>query len=718
LAEAKDGRPRDSGSAAGQRPRYTASSAADAVRGTFGRMPTDDHDLCREAGVVFIHNLVAAEEFTDDGGDQSKPIEKGTADGVSGARRVPNTYMDKVNTVFTAANFVARAWTVLRDNRIVILQGHPGVGKATAAMHLLMRCAVTEIRVIDPEAGPQQLMASEFARDRGYLFDGLSAEAGRALSEFVLSSVQARLADTDACAVLTVDAGVELRLGEYAGVVVACDSVEDVARLLDRHIDWYLRDRDPAVIRRRRPSDIPGVQALLQSRPAPAELDQLGMLLAEAACGDMTEQDAVDRFAANAVRSVDDWFAGGRDLAECALLIAIAALGGASYDDVIEAAAHLERAFVALERRQGARSAVNTDSGPAPISRTGRSRQLHAVRAQLVRSHEMTPLGSMAVEAIHFENPAWHSAVLEHVWCEQTEVRPALIAWLRDRCRSNKPPISVRAAFALGELCGHQVSDLWPGIVAQWPDSPDERLRMAAALASSVPACSDALAPQVLRALLQWSSDAGSWRRRWTAAFACGSYWIGLKHPDVALRGLELVAWSEDMRLLPVFATSAAGLFALGTGHQVRVLRALGAWWRGAERSAPVRRSALFAFIKIAVDVDGGDPTGVGTRWPAVLQLMDSGQDGAQDAVTLWTRSLDDRGTREVALEALRTWVERSESDATMRQALVRQVCRLALAGGERGRRRLVSNLEQWANHPGRPSAGARTLLDALERGS
>ena len=285
-------------------------------------------------------------------------------------------------------------------------------------------------------------------------------------------------------------------------------------------------------------------------------------------------------------------------------------------------------------------------------------------------------------------------------------------------CRSSKPAVSVRAAFALGEVCRHQLRDLWPRVVAEWADSPDERLRTAAALASSVPACSDALAPQVLGALLHWSSDARSWRRRWTAAFACGSCWIGLKYPDVALRGLELVAWSEDMRLLPVLTASAAGLFALGTDHQARVLRALDVWWRGAERSASVRRSALFAFIKVAVDVDGRDPSGFGTRWPAVLQLMDAGLDEAPKAVTLWTRSLDDSGTTELALEALHSWVERSESDATMRRALVRQVCRLALAGGDRGRRRLVFNLDRWANNPRRPSASARTLLNALARGS
>ena len=699
-----------------QRPQYLPGNAADAVKQTFGSLPSDIHRLVREAGSVFIRNLVVAEEFTGDavGGHE---IEKGAASRDSGGRRVLATHIDKVNTVFTPASFVPRAWTILRDRRVVILRGEPGVGKATAAIHLLTRCAVKEIRLVDPGAAAQQLLSTELVKDRGYLLDGLSAEMARGLTAIVIGRLQGRLAAAAAYLVLTVDTQVPLRLGEPADLLVTCDAVEDLARLVDRHIDWYLRDRDPATIRRRRPGDIAGVNTLLQSRPPAAELDRLGMLLARAACGDITEQDVVQRFAANAMTGVHDWFAEGHDLAECALLIAVAALGGASCDDVTEAAGHLERQLVALDRPQHSGGEVDAVAGSSSPSRTRRSLRLAVVHGHLVPGEEMTPFGPTAVQTLRFENPAWHSAVLEHVWGVQATVRASLLEWLRDRCRSERPAIRVMAAFAVGELCTHEFTELWSRIVAEWAGSPDERLRTAAALASSVPACSDTLAPKVLRALLQWSADAGSWRRRWTAAAAFGSYWIGLRYPDVALRGLELVAWSEDMRLLPVLTASAAGLFALGPDHQVRVLRALDAWCHRGDRPAAVRRSALFAFIKIAVDVDGGETAQRGIRWPALLALMDAERDGAREALALWTRSLDDRGTRELAEGALRFWIRRSESDETIRTALVRHVYRLALAGGERGRLRLVINLEQWANHPTRPSPSARALADALRRG-
>ncbi len=715
----------DSSSRSGRSQPAAQADGLDAVKDLLGRSEAEEVRLGRLAGDRYgvrpAGNVIYAEHFHVEGdviGVSQPTAGTGRASHVSvSGRRVSEQERTKVAAVFVAATFMSQAEALLRQHRLVILRGEAGVGKATAGIHLLLGCELREIADVNPDVTADQLLAYDFQTNCGYCVCNVAAETVRHLSQYVLTGLCQRLERADAYAVLTVDARVRL---ETSDLVVACDRVTDLDQVFDQHLDWYLGEPDPSVNRQRARS-LPGVDALIKERLVPAELDRLAELLVKAVRGEIGKDEAVRRFEASARREIENWFSSTQDLSECALLISIAALGGASYQSVADCAERLHGALVELYRRQRPVTTVTPDESPAAhLFGTSRSQRLAAVSATLIRDDHGGTTPASLVDRVEFDNPAWYSAVLRYVWDEHDLIRRPLVDWLRATCVIGDLDVRVRASAAVGELSEHDFGYMWREVITVWAGSDEPRVRDAAAFALGIPAWQNSLAPRILRTLFAWSTDADDmWRRR-TAAVAFGSYWIGLRFPDAALRGLELIARSEDTRLLGVLAKSVAGLFELSNESREyagRVLRALHLWSRPDGDSRSLRRTGLIAFVKLAMDAEGTAFTSRGNAWPPVLRLIEAGDDGAEEAEVLWVRGLAEHVTRDLALKAFKSWARQAKDDPELVKPLSQLVVRLARRGGDRGRQRLLFHLERWSRDGEQRSGAVHQMLATLSDG-
>ncbi len=706
----------------------TPDQAVKAVEESLGTSDGDERRHEREAGrrlvdrrsggnYIYAHQVtVLGDMIGRDKGDKTSSRDRRRAAEVDVANHVSEDLLAKVRAVFTPAPFFTRASTVLLASGLVVLHGSTGLGKATAAIRLLLARGAVPLDV-NPCVSIDQLMALEFEHSAAYLVDGLTADTASRLSAFVLKQLESRLRDAEAQLVLTVDRRVTLAASDLVTWLVVCDRVTDISGMLDRHLDWYLSGPDP-VPARHRARAIDGVDALVAQRLSPAQVDRLAQLLAQALRGEMDEAEAVKRFETSAQAEVEDWFGKeGRSLADCALMISVAVLGGARYQAVVEAANRLYRLLITAERlHQPATIAVASAQTETVLFSTTTARRLRTVGACLVETLDTTDVGSSPVDLVEFENQSWHIAVLRHVWDEQDLVRRVLLDWLRALCTEPSVDVRVGAATALGKLSEYDFGYVWREVLVIWATDEDARVRAAVAFALGMPACQDALAPQVLRLLFRWAGHA-DWRLQWTAATAFGRYWVGLRFPAACLLGLESVARAEDTRLLIAVASSVTELFRLADespDYPARVLEALERWTRPGDDSRFVRLGGLLAFQKLAAEVDSTARTELGRPWPALLELIDSEAPGAALAVDLWRRCLRTKFTRQLALDCLRAWAQQGDSDPELYAAVERLV--LTLADGEDGRDRdrLRFHVDRWVSKSDGGETAPGRLLQAL----
>jgi len=662
------------------------------------------------------------------------------AEGRGGAARagpVAQHLLDKVREVYVRPQDYGVAQRLLRQQRLVVLQGRPHWGKATMALHLLDGigredpAGLRGIERFGSEIDLVELDGTGIAARQGYLVDTLAPHQAGRLTDDRVERLLGVLLGRDSHAVITVDQAVRLPQGLVRELVVGCQEALDPALLLRRHLRWHLRMRKGDALAEVEPTHqdrllaCEQVQAELLETPLPRELDRIAHLLAGVLCGD-DEAETLGQLRRQSASAIQDHF---RDevtsLQDRAFMIALAVLDGAPYEAVAEAAEHLEEG---LHRVGSPEEPLGRD--PFGVLRDER---LDRAQARIVQQQDGSgPAGTM--QAVTFRNPVYPRSLLVFVWREYDAARVVLLGWLEELSRQRELEIPLRTAVALATLGAQAFPYVHARVLEPWAASGDKPLQEVAALAlSTLVDLERELAPDILELLEQWcdagqDSDRDERERQWTAATALGWH-VGASYPDMALRQLERMAGLDDLDLALTVARSVTRLFDAGKRREV--LDALVAWTEvrpHTDEDRALTRTAVLCFLRIAA-TSLSEPPKAGLeeeRWPTLLWLTDGAVSGdaAQAAwwldrvATLWRRALDTWLVVDVALAVLHDWLELTGKDDRLLPFLRRLLPRVP--ADDRGRRRLDYNLRRWAEEPvherdGQPlSRVARELLRSL----
>jgi len=223
----------------------------------------------------------------------------------------------------------------------------------------------------------------------------------------------------------------------------------------------------------------------------------------------------------------------------------------------------------------------------------------------------------------------------------------------------------------------------------------------------------------VVGALRKWAKDEDEPNLRWTAAAAFGTYWIGRRFPDDALRALRKMLES-DSRLAHHISESIDVLFGTGRDEPeiaAKVLCALADWSADDRRTPELTVMGLGIFLNLAYGnvLPKDDEEAAG--WPAVLFHGERDPEVRATIVTLWRRALADAAAQEAALEVLQRWMTVAD-EVTGVEAPVEGLLR-DLAVTHREWRRLCVHLRRWASktaeHPSRAASRQLARLMAAE---
>ena len=597
----------------------------------------------------------------------------------------------------------AQAQQILTEKHVLVLWGQAHWGKWTTALHLLSTLHAEEILEIKPDVDLDELHSFDLGSKRGYVIDTLAPESAEKLNAFVLNRLSRRLKEHHSRLAITVDSRVSLSREVLSSYLVTWRELPDPAPLLEKHLAWYLTDKD-ALAKARELGQADEVKQLLSTHLLPGEVDRLAELLAEVVRGELELAEALARFEARARQQVEDWFESHTKLKERTFMLSLAVFSGASYQAMVEADEHLQSLIKPPP-------AEDEQSDTGSVFDTTPSQWVKETFAHAVRGYEETEFGRSPVELVVLNNPTFQPTVLCYAWHEYRRLRKPLLDWLRDFGLCSSFNVRARAAAAAGGLSKYNFGYVRGEVLLPWANHQSNLARAAAALALGVPAWEGELAPQVLGLLHHWSTLRNNWRLNWTAAAAYGGL-VGLRFPDTALRDLYNIARAEDLRLLGVLSRSIANLFQSGwrvPDYYLKVLDALVAWTAN-PKARIVTLTGLLIFLELArVARVEADPEG--ETWPTLLWLVQEDEMYRERTVSLWRRALNTKSARRPALDTLHQWLRTVDDDDRLYSVAEQLIIILATQGANRERERLCFYLDRWASHPrGKAKSAARIL--------
>ncbi len=623
-------------------------------------------------------------------------------------QRVNKEALIQVKDVFEAPAGIIDAASVLRERRMLILRGTPGSGRQTAAMWLIATTGLTDrVFYLRPDRMLAAVHDGQLARDAAYIVPGLDSYAAAHLDQFVLGEIDVWLGK-GSMLIITMDSSVMLHpdLATRNDVLVDGIGCPDPIAVAEKHARLELTMRHPASGgEAAEPAEVIGrllgwladseIAARLVARPQPRFAAQVGRALARTAI-DNDDARAAIAVLEDPQEHVRQWFDVHTDAAERCLLVAVAALGGASYLAVADAAAALQRQMTGMRNPRHECQSFWPLIADEPW-------------LELTEDRYLSPLGTMPVEVVRFRNGRIQTAVLEYAWRRLDGMRRAMTPWLIELGGAQAAEVKARSAATAGIVSLFDFRYALDNVLFAWAASPAAAPREAAALALSFPAGDSRYRDPVWRLLLSWydGETAASGEFTETAIRALGGP-LGANEPEAALTALRSIAKMHEWEY--VFDISESLIQLTASGHNAAVLAALRSWSEqpaGPDSKNELPVIALCCFLRCAM------PLAVGAGGQARPVILGSGTSALPQVALLWSRALDDNSLRAWALDLLRGWLDLREDpgdDGNYAQALV-----LHIAGQtERHRQRLAHHCYKWAKDPVNPSRAATETLALL----
>jgi hypothetical protein len=551
--------------------------------------------------------------------------------------------------VFRSCASFDEALTRVRTDKVVVLSGGRDTGRRSAALMLLHRVAGPTVHSLDQPHSLPALLGQLDSPD-GYLLLDFAPSRANPLREAHLLGLRERLERSGGRLVITVEPSAAL--DDIPFVHWDPPSDED---MLHAHVTPHLGEEGWHDLVERGQ-----VKEFLTGRHQPAAIAEFGRRLIDVYRGHADEQ-TLAAYSEQAVEAkISRWLTDDRrELLDKAFLISLAVFDKAPY------AVAAELGDVLYARLQ--HTADPRESPVIPVFGVSRDDRLSLAHAHGYHGTEITEWGIVGQFMAEFREERTAKALLEAVWNLHPSARPALVAWIGRLAQDGRPLVRTRAASATALLAAADFSSAMALLIQPWADArtPDSWLTAANALTLT----HLLEVGTVLPVLRDWCTGESE-SRRWTAIRA-----YGLLGPVVREETLDVLLGTvreqpdlvgENGKLTEGARQFAEALELLLLAAREPVLSAL------AERldaSRLVRSYVLLAFLMACEQTEEPGERPLVLHWYGhAVATHDAST--AQHLATFWEALLADRACRKRALDTLRGWVRRADSDPAAESAL------------------------------------------------
>lgn len=594
-----------------------------------------------------------------------------------------------------------RARRILDEHGLVILHGRARWGKTTTALFLLDEKHRNEVYLLDSESSFPAIEETVLQAGRGYLIEHLVPDAASAINPVALMHLSERLVGLNSHVVVTIDGLVPLRRHALEWSLVVCDELPDPKEMLKCSVAWRLRDKTCSVDELMREQ---WVLDELAAQPHPARVDALASVLERIASNSLDAAHGQTTYWNLLPNQVGEWFETHPGLRERCLMVAIAVLNEASYQEVADAADRLHDLLEPPPDDEDEDEDAHP-KGPGWEMSSPRRHRVQDCCADLVSESESTLIGDVPVERVRFEDPNLQRVVLQHVWNEHDVVRPELLTWLEELGADSSDDVRVSAAAAVGSLAQRDFRYFHDRLIRTWAAHDNREVRLSAAVALDVlAAVGEDSERRVRRLLRRWIRlDAGS-AMAWTAVATYG-YELGRRAPEAALDDVLTVV-RRNPRALWIAGKTIANFCELGFAHLA--LRRL-KYWSEQHRIPFLRERTLRVFLHATRADEIGEPE-LPRYGPVLLRVAGADSNLRANIAELWEGALGVSQLERSAAEALRRWLNQADDDPELEPSLKNLVAAL-LQRSRRTQAVVRRLLTDWAEDPLRPSAAAARYL-------
>jgi hypothetical protein len=602
----------------------------------------------------------------------------------------------------------------VRRHLLIIRVGR-GRGGGTAATRLLLDSGVRTVKELAPDVALRRLTAARLEPGIGYLLRNAAASVLDELTEFEIARLCESLGERDSRLVLTVDPRVrfpEALLDRYTADIGDPPAAGDV---LGVHLRRRLRHRDPDGIRAEEILSHPTVVDMLASSAGRddrvARAASFARILADAEqAGDFDLTKISEQLRRITAASFDAWF-DSLGLGDRCFAISLATLPGYSYEIVSEAATLLEQTLVPPV------PAAPGEKPPDPF-RVRRTERLDTVLARVSGRQVATRYGVTPMEVVTFIDPSLSRQILDRVWAEYPETRPALLHWLRELAAHSVREVRHGAARSVGVFAVRAFDYVRRFVIEPWARSSDATDRQAAAVALISPAQDASVSAATRLMLWAWHLDRSPVQLRNTAVRAYG--YLGDIEIGEALDAFAHVATETRYDLSQVIANSVTLIIVRGDEKAaLETLRRLRHWIGSPQIDPPLgsiraareadwqeddadQRARMFvaycAFLTAATDaklIRPVDDRPDATAWFGLLWLADRSAELASVVADLWGNALVNSVSHEAASDVLTVWAISIENDTAGREAFARLMA-AAVVGRRRARAAVTKLTRSW----------------------
>lgn len=674
---------------------------------------------------VFNGSVSFGGGFHSGDGGHGGPPSGGAAGGDGSVVRIEDYELADHTELYVHPDGYHEALEALTERFLLVLTALPGAGREATAVNLLAEAMAMAVavggsdgggachRVLD--AGQITRPAWEPDRNSGYLVlldDSAGADrAPEGVQVRRLAGTAAKLKAANSFLVLVGSQELAVTVAGLAGDHAAwygLTAVDPVA-VVERRVLGHGEDPEPAETLRKLLTES-GARQALREQPAPRNAVRLASVLR--AGGDLVAEVAALRDPSDQVHA---WFTRHRDPDAVAFAIAAAVLEGSGYLTVADAAVELRAAL--------------SPADDAPPDVRFRDRLGHEQPwIELTTKGVGGTAPALGPPRVRFRSALLQQVVLAYAWTTLDGRRAAILTWLRRLLTHDDIEVRARAAVAAGILAWADHHYALHRFLRTWAGSTSWPVRQAAATALGVAGSRPGADEAVWGQLHEWASGGTSAYARRLAATAANTVGgpLGRRDPERALALLHrALDRGDDWGTLTPVAWS--GVHLLHQGRAAPVLDALIAWSEPQDVSPMVVKS-LSAFVfavrrpyEEPVRAEGAGVRSDGTAGrgvpgvPLLLSLCATREYRGR-LEELWARSLARKPVQELALDALREWIDDyADRDLAAPDAVLGLLRGISRRPGKH-HDRLVYWLRRWGADRDAPSRRSAELARRLER--
>ena len=596
--------------------------------------------------------------------------------------------INKLKSVYMKNLIYENASKILDVNNVLMISGDPNTGKSSASIHLMLsRDEVNKIYWINSEV---DLDKFNFNEKRGYIYKGMSY--GK-ISDFLkggllLERISQKLKEKSSYLIFSLDSNCYTLSRESSPYTLLWEPTQCSETLLKNHLSWYCT-KNATTLKDSSLVQDESILNLLNQRLSLRDIDDLARRLANVITGETELPDALSGFQAVVAKQVEDWFDTHPDLEHRLLMITLSVFSGCRYDQISMCRQKLSD-IINKRIEKSSEEKLGLDNLNVKLSDYIKEVRAHLDNTGSKNSH----YGIISTDKIIFDNLAFQSAVLLHIWKEYHNYRKALLEWLRELGFHESLEIRNKAAIAVGEIGQYAFSEIEEEVIRTWSTHPDDKVKRLAAFTLSIPASSGLNLP-IQRLLHVWSMS-GNRHRQYTA-IASYNAMVGTLSPDYTLRDLLFIAESNNSDLFDLVIECIIEIFS--SGDTLSVLATLRSWSTVSKENRDTTQQMIGVFIfsklmNLTMSFDDSrhkDP-------PILLWL--SKQDPVYEGliIDLLRNSLDLRIAQSDMFDNILTWLRSLDKnlESKLFKVMGRIIYRLIKNGTDKEKGRLHKKMNSW----------------------